>query len=88
MRELLEPHGCRLEFRRGTVALEKPDTETFMAFYEENFGPVVMAKGALGDIWPKLRGELVAMLEQWNRATDGSLHIDAEYLLTVARREA
>lgn len=34
----------------------------------------------------RLHGEFVELVEDWNRATDGSVEIAAEYLLVVARR--
>jgi len=56
-----------------------------MAFMSENFGPLVMAKAALGDRWPELEADLMAMTEEWNEATDGSVRFPQQYLITVAR---
>ena len=86
VRELLEPHGLEIEFDREIVVFEKPSVEEFMTFYEEKFGPMVTAKAALGDRWPELRRDLVALDEQWNTADDGSCRVEAQYLVTVGRK--
>jgi SAM-dependent methyltransferase len=77
VREMLEPHGLELEFEHEMAHFEHGDAESFMAQYEDNFGPVVTAKAMLGDDWPELRAELKAMYEDFNHADDGSLKIDA-----------
>ena len=88
VREMLEPHGLALEFDREVVIFEKPSVEEFMSFYEEKFGPMVIAKAALGDRWPELRADLVSLDESWNTADDGSCRIEAGYLVTVGRKAA
>ena len=57
-----------------------------VTFYEEKFGPMVMAKAALGERWPELRSDLVSMFESANEAGDGSVRVAAEYLVTVGRK--
>jgi ubiquinone/menaquinone biosynthesis C-methylase UbiE len=88
VREVLEPHGLALEFDREIVVFEKPSVEEFVTFYEEKFGPMVSAKAALGDRWPELRRDIVALDENWNTADDGSCRIEAQYLVTVGRKDA
>jgi ubiquinone/menaquinone biosynthesis C-methylase UbiE len=88
VREMLEPHGIELEFERETVTFEKESADALATFYEENFGPVVMAKAALGEGWPDLRRDLVTTIENWNQADDGTLRVEAEYLITIGRKEA
>jgi SAM-dependent methyltransferase len=85
-REMLEPHGVELEFERQTVAFQYPDGESYVDFYADKFGPVVTAKKVLGDDWPVLRKELLDLYDEWNQADDGSMHLEAEYLLTVGRK--
>jgi hypothetical protein len=34
----------------------------------------------------RLREDFASLVDSWNKATDGSVEIDAEYLLVVARR--
>lgn len=86
VREMFEPNGLALEFEREVVIFEKPSVEEFMTFYEQKFGPMVMAKAALGDRWPELRADLVSLDESWNTADDGSCRIEAGYLVTVGRK--
>jgi ubiquinone/menaquinone biosynthesis C-methylase UbiE len=86
VREMLEPHDLELEFCRDAARFEYAGLDGFMTFYEENFGPLVAARAALGDRWPPLRAQLKAMFERWNRAGDGSLRLDSEYLVTVGRK--
>ena len=86
VREMFEPHGLELELDHDAARFEYPDVDGFVTFYEENFGPLVAAKAALGERWPALRAELKAMFEDWNQADDGSLVIDSEYLVTVGRK--
>ncbi len=85
---MLEPHGLELEFEHEMARFEHPDVDGFVAFYEQNFGPVVTAKAVLGDGWPELRAELKALFDEWNQADDGSVRIDSEYLVTVGRKSA
>jgi hypothetical protein len=48
---------------------------------------LVLAKAALEPQgkWDALRDDLVGLYRGANQATDGSLLVDAEYLVTVAR---
>jgi ubiquinone/menaquinone biosynthesis C-methylase UbiE len=86
VREMLEPHDLELELERELVVFAKPSSEELMAFYEQKFGPIVLAKEALGERWPELRSDLVSLFESWNTADDGSCRIEAEYLVTVGRK--
>jgi SAM-dependent methyltransferase len=86
VREMLESQGLELEFDRDTVMLEKPSVDELVTFYEEKFGPMVMAKAALGERWPELRSDLVSLFESANEAGDGSVRIALEYLVTVGRK--
>ena len=86
VREMLEPHGLELDFKREQVVLERESAEDLVRFYEDNFGPIIMARKALGSRWPELRRDLVHNFETWNQADDGSVHIEADYLVTVGRK--
>ena len=58
-----------------------------MTFFEERYGPTHQGEGAargrgqLGGC----RAEMRALYEEMNLATDGTLHIDSEYLVTIVR---
>jgi len=86
VREMLEPHGLELEFARGHVVFIKDSAEALVSFQEENFPPVAMAKNMLGERWPELRSQVLAKTEEWNSADDGSLRIEAEFLITTGRK--
>jgi len=73
---------CRLnEFREESL-------DAYSERFENNFGPMVMARQALGDGWPALQEELETFFESENEAEDGSVLIRGEYLQTVAERPA
>jgi SAM-dependent methyltransferase len=84
-REIYEPLGLELRFSHDTNYVEFPSASEQMAFMSENFGPLVMARAALGDRWPELEADLMATTEEWNEATDGSVRFPQQYLITVAR---
>lgn len=88
VREMLEPHGLDVAFDREVVVWEHDTTDEFVTFYEEKFGPLVMAKAALGDRWPDLRSDLADLFEAWNLADDGSVRLEGEYLVTVGQKRA
>jgi SAM-dependent methyltransferase len=86
VRELLEPHGLRPEFSREVVRIESASVEDYVALNERCFGPLVTAKAALGERWPALHSDLVATVESWNVGAGGRFEMDAEYLVTIARK--
>jgi hypothetical protein len=69
------------------VPFTDDSVEAWMQEGERDLGPILMAKRALEQQgrWDELRADLVAMAERQNTADDGTMHVDAEYLLTVAR---
>lgn len=86
VRELLEPLGVELSFERKINAFREESMELYSDRFEANFGPMVMAKAALGDRWPELRAETDELFAAENKATDGSVHLEGEYLQTIARK--
>lgn len=87
-REMLERHGLELDFSRDTVVWTEDSLDEFVSFYEQKFGPLVMAKAALGERWPELRADLVQLFSAWNQRDDGTVHVEGEYLVTVGRKPA
>lgn len=85
VRALLEPLGVTLEMRREAIAIRAPSPELQITFFEHNFGPVVVAKAALGEDWPAAREALLAFVHATNEADDGTLAVDYEYLMTIGR---
>ena len=56
-------------------------------FFGDHAGPAVALREWLDEeAAQQLRAEFVDLVERWNRAEDGSVAIDAEYALVVARR--
>jgi SAM-dependent methyltransferase len=87
VRGLLSESGAELEFARRNVAFVYDSPHEWIGCYENKLGPTLMAKAALEPEgkWSPLRAELVELFESMNQATDGTMHVEAEYLVTVAR---
>ena len=89
-RELVGSQGIELEFHRENLAMQHELGED--AFFDEfamNFGPLVMARKALGDDgFAALRSDMVELYGEGNEATDGSTLIHAEYLVAIGRKPA
>jgi SAM-dependent methyltransferase len=86
VRELFADAPVELEFERGSNPFLYDSFDAYMEFTERSLGPLVMARQALGDQWPEARAELEELMRESNLATDGSVRIEGEYLLTVGRR--
>jgi SAM-dependent methyltransferase len=86
VRALLEPLDVALEMRRETLAIRAPSADLQLMFFEHAFGPIVIAKAALGDDWPAAREHLLAFVQSVNEADDGTLAVDFEYLETIGIR--
>jgi ubiquinone/menaquinone biosynthesis C-methylase UbiE len=80
--------GCSIEFSRGRQPFVFPTVEAYMTFFEERYGPTLKAKERLqaDGRWEQCRAEMRALYEELNWATDGTLHIESEYLVSVIRR--
>ena len=88
VREYLRPVGLEPEFSRGRAVIEMGSSEDAVQRWEDNFGPVVVAKAALGDDWPALRSDLGDLFERSNEADDGTFRVTFEYMITVAPKPA
>lgn len=86
VRELLP--GIDLEFARRTVTWRFESVEAWQQFGEERFGPTIMAKRALeaDGRWGELRAKLVDLFGSANEATDGTMHVQGEYLQVLGRK--
>jgi SAM-dependent methyltransferase len=80
--------GCDIAFERGVNPFRFPNIEEYMTFFEERYGPTLKTKERLqaDGRWDDCRAEMRALYEEMNRASDGTLHIDSEYLVSVIRR--
>jgi SAM-dependent methyltransferase len=88
VRELFGGHDLELELERLTTPLRYDSADDYVGFMETYYGPTLKARERLTSEgrWAECRGELVAMMERRNEATDGRLLVAAEYLLAVVRR--
>ena len=89
--ELLERRlgslGLRLELERRTVPFEFESREALRAFFGRNVGPCLALRDSLPAEHAAAMGEeTMQLMAEHNRATDGSLLIEAEYMLVVGRR--
>jgi SAM-dependent methyltransferase len=86
VRSLFADQPVELSFERREVTFEDESIESWLAHNEKVLGPIVMAKAALEPQgrWEDLRRDLTGLYREHNKATDGSMHLGAEYLLTVA----
>jgi len=80
--------GFDVSFERGVNPFRFPNIDEYMTFFEERYGPTLKAKERLlaDGRWDACRAEMRALYEEMNVATDGTLHIDSEYLVSVIRR--
>jgi SAM-dependent methyltransferase len=88
VRGLFAGTGVELEFARGHNPWRFDSAEHFVVFFESNYGPTLKARERLEaeGSWTELREELHALAERHNEATDGSLLMRAEYLVTIGRK--
>jgi SAM-dependent methyltransferase len=80
----------QLAFERNAAELRFDSADAYVAFMETSYGPTITARERLTaeGRWDDCRGELVAMMEARNEATDGTLLVGAEYLVVVGRKPA
>jgi SAM-dependent methyltransferase len=85
--ELFDGAGLELDFARGHNPWRFDSPEHWVVFMETRYGPTVKARERLTaeGRWADCRAELLALAERHNQATDGRLHMEAEYLISVAR---
>jgi hypothetical protein len=79
-----------LEFARGYNPWRFDSAEDFVDFFETNYGPTLKARERLSaqGRWDECREEIRAMVERRNEAIDGSLLMQAEYLVAVGAKHA
>jgi SAM-dependent methyltransferase len=85
---LFDGTGVMLDFHRGTNPWRFESAEAWVSFMETAYGPTVKARQRLTGEgrWQDCRAEILALAERSNEATDGSLHMEAEYLITIAHK--
>ena len=88
VRRLFAGTGVELEFSRGSNPWRFPSAEAWVAFMETAYGPTLKARDRLTGEgrWEDCRREILALVERRNEATDGSLLMQAEYLITIGHK--
>jgi len=72
-----------LAIERRTVDLVSASMEEWMADYERQFGPMVLAQQVLdADAYDALKAQLIALVESFDTG-DGEVRLPAEYLLVA-----
>jgi ubiquinone/menaquinone biosynthesis C-methylase UbiE len=84
--ELLGPHASKLTFTTHTVVERFPSAEFYADFFIEHYGPTRKASEAIADAGERhaYRDDLVALATRTNRAPDGAVACEWEYLVAVA----
>jgi SAM-dependent methyltransferase len=88
VRSLFAGHDVELSFERGHNAFRFGTVAQFQAYFEQKYGPMIKAREALGDRWPDCQAELRELYDSVNQATDGTCHIEAEYLVVLGHKAA
>jgi SAM-dependent methyltransferase len=85
VRRLFADSPVQFEFARGHNPWRFDSAEHFVAFMETHYGPTLKARERLSaeGRWEDCRAQIVALAERHNEATDGSLLMNAEYLVSV-----
>jgi hypothetical protein len=85
VRELFQRVAAGFEFERHVNRIEWKSIEAYADFFMARFGPMVTAKAMLGDRFQELRKQVLDIWRRANEATDGSLRLPQEYLLSIVR---
>ena len=88
VRELLGNHTSNLTFTTASVVERFPSAEFYADFFIEHYGPTRKASEALDDDAERraLRDDLVALANRTNRADDGAVACEWDYLVSVATK--
>jgi SAM-dependent methyltransferase len=73
-------------FERRSARVRWDSTDAFADYFMDRFGPMVTARRSLGEErFAELRAETIEIWERRNEATDGSLDLPQEYLVSLVR---
>ena len=90
LRGLFDPRAVALEFTHGRNPWRFDSAEQFVRFMETRYGPMLKARERLDadGHWEACRREILAMVERRDEATNGTLLLNAAYLVAVGRKAA
>lgn len=85
---LFEETGITLQFERKEVQFRSPSVDEALQIYETKWGPFIRARELLSPqgLWPALRAELAAVLEQRNTSRGADLIYPGEYLVVLGKK--
>lgn len=83
VRERFAGTAVSVEFRRHVNWIEWDSIEGWAEFFMTRFPMMVTAQAMLGDRFGELRAKIVEVWTNANEATDGSLRLPQEYLLSI-----
>jgi SAM-dependent methyltransferase len=88
VRELFEGTGIALGFTREVSDIHHDSVQDAIECYATKFGPVVLARAALGSDgrWPRLRDDLIDLFERHNTSGDTRVVLPAQYLVVQGRK--
>jgi SAM-dependent methyltransferase len=86
VRELLEPHGLEVTCERADAIMRGDSVEQIVGVKEKSFGPWKMAQAALGDDWPELREQLVALYADHAKPNGDAVAAFGEYMVVIATK--
>ena len=85
VRELFAGVATSFAFERHVNWIAWESLEGWTDFFMQRFGPMVTAQAALGERFGELRAQVMDVWRRANTATDGSLRIPQEYLVSIVR---
>jgi ubiquinone/menaquinone biosynthesis C-methylase UbiE len=85
VREMFGSAATGFEFERHVNRIEADSLERFADYFMDRFPTMVTARAMLGERFGELRDQIVAIWRDANEATDGSLRLPQEYLLSIVR---
>lgn len=86
--ELFEPHATSVESSPRNFVFRYRSPEHWLEIFQTYYGPVLKAFAALSEpaAQAALRHDLIALINQCNRAGDGTMVVPSEYLEIVITR--
>jgi hypothetical protein len=85
VRDIFAGVATGFDFERHVNWIEWESLESWTEFFMARFGPMVTARQMLGERFDELRARVMEVWRTANQATDGSLRLPQEYLLSTVR---
>jgi len=81
----LFPSATGFDFEEHSATIEAPSLDDFAELFMEYFPVMAAARARLGDRFGELRERTLDVWREANQATDGTLRLPQEYLLSLVR---